>query len=101
VRELVELVADQDALIDGMLSLDVKGRLAKVLLDLAERHGQPDPAGGTLIAVHLNQRDLAGMIGASRENVGRNLHGFHKRGFIRFDARSIRILDPEALRRLV
>jgi CRP/FNR family cyclic AMP-dependent transcriptional regulator len=100
LRQLAVTLADREALIDDLLSLDVKGRLAKTLLGLAERHGEPDPAGGTRIALHLTHRDLAGMVGASRENVSRALGGFRRRGFIDYDAESIRLHNPEALGRL-
>jgi CRP/FNR family cyclic AMP-dependent transcriptional regulator len=98
LRQLAERLAAREALIDDLLSLDVKGRLAKALLGLAERHGSSGP-DGTRIALGLTHRDLAGMVGASRENVSRALAAFRKRGFIHYDAESIRLLDPDALRR--
>jgi CRP/FNR family cyclic AMP-dependent transcriptional regulator len=100
LRQLADTLAAREALIDDLLSLDVKSRLAKALLGLAERHGEPNPGGGTRIALHLTHRDLAGMVGASRENVSRALATFRKRHFIDYDADSIRLLDPDALRRL-
>jgi CRP/FNR family transcriptional regulator len=101
LRQVVELLADREAMIDDLLSLDVRGRLAKALLGLAERHGQPDVEGGVLVRVRLTHRDLAGMVGASRENVSRALAAFRRRGFLDYDTEAIRILDPEALRRLL
>jgi CRP/FNR family transcriptional regulator, cyclic AMP receptor protein len=101
LRQIAEILADREALIDDLLSLDVKSRLAKVLLGLAEQHGVPDPAGGTRIALHLTHRDLAGMVGASRENVSRALGSFRRRGFIDYDSESIRLRKPEALGRLI
>jgi CRP/FNR family transcriptional regulator, cyclic AMP receptor protein len=100
LRQLAAVLAAREALIDDLLSLDVKGRLAKVLLRLAERYGQPGPGSGTRIALRLTHRDLAGMVGASRENVSRALAAFRKRGFIDYDSESLRLLDPDALRRL-
>jgi CRP/FNR family cyclic AMP-dependent transcriptional regulator len=100
LRQVAELLAAREALIDDLLSLDVKGRLAKALLGLAERHGRPDGKGGTVIGVRLTHRDLAGMVGASRENVSRALAAFRKRGLVDYDASAIRLLDREALRRL-
>ena len=99
LRQLAERLAAREALIDDLLSLDVKGRLAKALLGLAERHGVVD-RDSTRIALRLTHRDLAGMVGASRENVSRALAGFRKRGFIDYDPDSIRLLDQAALRRL-
>ncbi len=100
LRQVAERLASREALIDDLLSLDVKGRLAKALLGLAEHHGRPSEDGGTVIAVRLTHRDLAGMVGASRENVSRALAAFRKRGLLDYDASAIRLLDPEALRRL-
>jgi CRP/FNR family transcriptional regulator, cyclic AMP receptor protein len=100
LRQLAELLADREALIDDLLSLDVKGRLAKALLGLGERYGEPSPAGGIGITLRLTHRDLAGMVGASRENVSRALGAFRRRGFVDYQAESFRLLDLEALRRL-
>jgi CRP/FNR family cyclic AMP-dependent transcriptional regulator len=101
LRQVAARLADREALIDDLLSLDVKGRLAKVLLGLAEQHGKPEADGGTRIALHLTHRDLAGMVGASRENVSRALGSFRKRGFIDYDADAIRLRNREALVRLI
>jgi CRP/FNR family cyclic AMP-dependent transcriptional regulator len=100
LRLVAERLAAREALIDDLLSLDVKGRLAKALLGLAERHGRPSEQGGTVIGLRLTHRDLAGMVGASRENVSRALAAFRKRGMVHYDANAIRLLDPDALRRL-
>jgi CRP/FNR family transcriptional regulator, cyclic AMP receptor protein len=101
LRQVAERLASREALIDDLLSLDVKGRLAKTLLGLAERHGRTDTDGATVIAVHLTHKDLAGMVGASRENVSRALAAFRRRGLLRYDASAIRLVDPEGLRRLI
>src|SRR6266536_3903138 len=81
LRQVAERLAAREALIDDLLSLDVKGRLANALL-------------------RLTDRELAGMVGASRENVSRALATFRKRGLVAYDATAIRVLDPAALRRL-
>jgi CRP/FNR family cyclic AMP-dependent transcriptional regulator len=100
LRQLAALLANREALIDDLLSLDVKGRLAKALLGLAERYGEPSATGGTRITLRLTHRDLAGMVGASRENVSRALGSFRRRGFVDYEAESLRLLDLDALRRL-
>ena len=101
LRQVVELLADREAMIDDLLSLDVRGRLAKALLGLAEQHGRSDKDGGVLIPVRLTHRDLAGMVGSSRENVSRALVGFRRRGLLDYGTESIRLIDPEGLRRLL
>ncbi len=50
------------------------GRLVRVLLDLAGRHGVQAPDGIT-IPVGLSQAELAGMIGVSRSATGPVLPG--------------------------
>lgn len=99
LRQLAERLADREELIDDLLSLDVKGRLAKALLALAERHGHQEPDGSLVIAIRLTHKELAGMVGASRENVSRALAAFRKRGVLTYDSTAIRLLDPEALHR--
>ena len=101
LRQVAARLAAREALIDDLLSLDVKSRLAKVLLGLADDYGEAQPDGGTRISLRLTHRDLAGMVGASRENVSRALGAFRKRGFIDYDSDSIRLRNPEALRRLI
>lgn len=76
---------------------DVPARLARVLLDLAARHGQAvEP--GIRIENRLTQGELAAMVGASRETVNRALRGFEQRGLIRWDANRILIAQPDQLR---
>ena len=60
LRQVAARLADREALIDDLLSLDVKSRLAKALLSLADDHGQPDPDGGTRITLHLTQEEGVG-----------------------------------------
>jgi CRP/FNR family cyclic AMP-dependent transcriptional regulator len=78
--------------------LDIPGRVARKLLDLAESNGQPTP-DGVRIGVRLSQRTLAGMVAASRENVNRALSRFVAEGAIRQDNGWVTVLRPELLRR--
>jgi CRP/FNR family cyclic AMP-dependent transcriptional regulator len=65
---------------------DVPARLARVLLDQAERLGQAAVGGGIRIDGRLTQGELAAMVGASRETVNRALRGFERDGLIRWGA---------------
>lgn len=76
--------------------LDIPGRVAAKLLDLAEAHGRRTH-DGLVIDLPLRQRTLAGLVGASRENVNRALRRFAALGYIRQDRESITILDRDAL----
>ena len=77
---------------------DVPGRVAKNLLDLADRFGEQDRDG---LHVHhdLTQEELAQLVGASRETVNKALADFAARGWLQISARSVLILDIERLRR--
>ena len=77
---------------------DVPGRVAKNLLDLADRFGNQEQDG---LHVHhdLTQEELAQLVGASRETVNKALADFAARGWLQISARSVLILDAERLRK--
>ena len=77
---------------------DVPGRVAKALLDLAERFGVDD-GSGLLVQHELTQEELAQLVGASRETVNKALADFASRGWLRLEARSVRLLEVERLRK--
>ena len=89
-----------DELLEDAVFLDVPGRLAKRLLELAERHGQQTDQG-IQIGVKLTQQDLAGMIGATRESVNKHLSWLRDRGVIQLDRQRITVLRPEELRKRI
>ena len=78
--------------------LDIPGRVALKLLELADTKGQRSDEG-IVISVPLSQRTLAGMVGASRENVNRTLHRFVQLGYIAQTRGTITVLKQEELRR--
>jgi CRP-like cAMP-binding protein len=78
--------------------LDIPGRVAQKLLDLTQTYGREVP-GGTRISLRLPQRTLAGMVGASRENVSRALARFASEGVIEQEGGFITVLRPDVLRR--
>ena len=95
IRKVNEDVAD-------LAFLDLPGRLAKKLLELAESHGQPmDGGAGIEITVPLTQEELAGMIGATRPSVNKILGWYEDQGAIQRRGRRIAILKPDALRQRV
>ena len=76
---------------------DVPGRVAKALLDLADRFGRP-ATDGILVAHELTHEELAQLVGASRETVNKALAEFVQRGWIRLEARAVVILDLQRLK---
>ncbi|GAW93011.1 Crp/Fnr family transcriptional regulator [Calderihabitans maritimus] len=75
---------------------DTYGRLAGMLLKLAEEYGEKSEEG-TTIKLSLSQQELANLIGSSRETVARILGDFRKRGAIVIKRQKITILDEEEL----
>jgi CRP/FNR family transcriptional regulator, cyclic AMP receptor protein len=77
---------------------DVPGRVAKALLDLAERFGSVTP-DGIQVNHDLTQEELAQLVGASRETVNKALADFTARGWIQLAAKSVLVTDPDRLRK--
>jgi CRP/FNR family transcriptional regulator, cyclic AMP receptor protein len=91
LRRANDVVAD-------LVFTDVPGRVAKNLLDLADRFGEQEKDG---LHVHhdLTQEELAQLVGASRETVNKALADFAARGWLQISARSVLILDVDRLRK--
>ncbi len=79
-----------EALADSMF-LDVTGRTAKRLLELA---GDAEE-----FSLPVTQEELAGMVGASRERVNKAIASFIRLGWIEQQERRYRIVDREQLER--
>jgi CRP-like cAMP-binding protein len=98
VRALSAYIRRKDESFAEVAFLDIQGRVARKLLEMAQAHGEP-AAGGTRIKVRISQRTLAGMVAARRENVNRALSRFVALGDISMTGGYITILDAAALRR--
>lgn len=81
-----------------LVFVDVPGRVAKALLDLAGRFGRPLD-DGILVSHDLTQEELAQLVGASRETVNKALADFATRGWLRLEARAVLLQDIERLKR--
>ena len=78
-----------------LIFTDVPGRVAKQLLQLAQRFGTQE--GGALRVTHdLTQEEIAQLVGASRETVNKALADFAHRGWIRLEGKSVLISDSRA-----
>ena len=86
-----------EAMADLVFS-DVPGRVAKALLDLAQRFGEATD-DGLRVSHDLTQEELAQLVGASRETVNKALADFATRGFLRLEGRAVVILDLDRLTR--
>jgi CRP/FNR family cyclic AMP-dependent transcriptional regulator len=91
LSELSRRLRRADVKIGGLVLLDVPGRIARLLLDLASE------SDGAVIEKPLTHQTIAQMIGASRETVSRAMKDFQDAGMIRVERRRIAIGDREAL----
>ena len=81
-----------------LIFTDVPGRVAKALLQLAQRFGTQE--GNALRVTHdLTQEEIAQLVGASRETVNKALADFAQRGWLRLEGKSVLISDSERLAR--
>jgi len=82
--------------LSDLIFTDVPGRIAKALIDLAERFGEPTDKG-VHVTHGLTQEELAQFIGASRETVNKALNEFVSRGWVILEGRGASLLDVEQL----
>ena len=81
-----------------LIFTDVPGRVAKALLQMADRFGSRE-SDGLRVKHDLTQEELAQLVGASRETVNKALADFVHRGWIQLQGKSVVVLDEERLRR--
>ena len=98
LRALAQRLRRANDVTADLVFTDVPGRVAKNLLDLADRFGSKE-ADGLHVHHDLTQEELAQLVGASRETVNKALADFAARGWLQISARSVLILDAERLRK--
>jgi CRP/FNR family transcriptional regulator, cyclic AMP receptor protein len=91
LSELSRRLRRADEKIGGLVLLDVPGRIARLLLDLA------DESGGSTIEKRLTHQTIAQMIGASRETVSRAMKDFQEANWVTIERRRITLADRPAL----
>ena len=77
MRGLVQRLRSADRQIESLALLDVYGRVARALLDMAEMEN-----GQKLIRNKVSRQDLAKIVGASREMVSRVMKDLEERGMV-------------------
>jgi CRP/FNR family transcriptional regulator, cyclic AMP receptor protein len=88
MRGLVKRLREADRKIGSLALLDVYGRVARLLLDMAE-----NVDGEKVVTKRLPKQDIAKMIGASREMVSRVMKDLQTGGYIEMRGSSIVLRD--------
>ena len=81
LQELSRRLRRADAVIGNLALLDVYGRLAGKLREMAATDGE-DAEDGVLVRQRPTQAEIAAMIGTTRETVSRALSEFARRGWL-------------------
>jgi CRP/FNR family cyclic AMP-dependent transcriptional regulator len=100
LRALARQIQAHEALVEDLLYLDLKGRVAKRLLGLVSPSLDELPDDGALVPSVVTHADLASLSGGSRENVTRILSEFQRRGLVKRNGRRYVLADMGGLRRL-
>jgi len=95
---LSQRLRDTDVMLAETHFLDINTRLAKKLLDLNKVFGVKEE-GGVRIGVRITQKDLASMVGATRESVNKQLRLLREQDIVNLSGGYIRIIDPMRLAR--
>jgi CRP-like cAMP-binding protein len=88
-RLLAQRIRVTDEALADSVFLDVTGRTAKRLLELAD--------GTDEFTLPVTQEELAGMVGASRERVNKAIASFIRLGWLEQNDRSYRIIQRDRL----
>lgn len=77
IRSLVKRLRSADRKIESLALIDVYGRVARLLLEMAETEN-----GRKVVRRHITRQDIAKTIGASREMVSRVMRDLQVQGLI-------------------
>ena len=98
LRHLARRLRASNDTVSDLVFADVPARVARLVLRLGERFGQPTDDGRLVIEHQLTQAELAQLVGSARETVNKALARFQSRGWIDVQQRVITIHDRERLR---
>ena len=96
---LARRIRDTDLLLADRHFLDITARLAKKILELGDAFGIRE-GDRVRIGVKITQKDLAAMIGSTRESINKQLKALRDRGLVRISGRTIEIPNREKLIRV-
>ena len=89
---------EADERIGDLSFLDVQGRVAHLLLDLAEKEGEQTEAG-VVVPLTYTRQELASMVSTSRETLTRVLKTFERLGFLKLGRKKVVLTNIPRLER--
>jgi CRP/FNR family transcriptional regulator, cyclic AMP receptor protein len=100
IKILCQRLRQTSEQVEDVLFRHLESRMAKVLLQLADRAAEQGLNGGS-VDLHLSQRELGNIVGSSRESVNKQLQIWQRRGLIDLARGAILIPDRAALEALI
>ena len=100
LKALARQIQSHEAFVEDLLYLDLKGRVAKRLLQLVSPSLDELPEDGAVVPAVVTHADLASLCGGSRENVTRILSDLQRRGLVERDGRRFVLRKISSLARL-
>lgn len=97
IEKINQRLKEAEDRIADLVFRDVPGRIASILLKLAEQFGKNN-AEGTQITIKLTHQELADMVGASRETITIILNEFKDDKVVSINEKFITITDEKALK---
>ncbi|MCD6486004.1 MAG: Crp/Fnr family transcriptional regulator [Syntrophobacterales bacterium] len=89
-----------DDLLEDAYFLNISTRFARRLVELSGKYGYQKKEGDPVqIDLRLTQKDLASIVGATRESINKELKVLRERGLVGTKGNTLLILNPERLKR--
>jgi CRP-like cAMP-binding protein len=85
-----------NSLVENLSFHPLPSRLARLLMDLGQRHGKVQ-SGGVEIGLRLSQEELGNLVGASRESVNKQMRTWAEAGLLEYRQGTIVIKKLDAL----
>jgi len=96
IRALSARLRRTNGQVMDLIFRDVRGRIARTLLDLVRQHGE-QTQDGHVIVLKLTHQEIANLVGTARETVSRILAELQDAGLLRVEGRNLVLLDADEL----
>jgi CRP/FNR family transcriptional regulator, cyclic AMP receptor protein len=96
-KVLGEKIVDLQERLESQILNNTYEQIIKLLIRLGELHGEKQEDGTIVLKTDFTNKDLANMIGTTRETVSRTLTKLKKDELITSDSQGNLILDPDVL----
>lgn len=97
MAQLAFALQDSDEARVNAVHLQVRARLAALLLALRDRHGQVDESGNLRIKLPLSRRDMASAIGTRPESLSRAIRALENDDVAQFSGKHVLVQDLDDL----